>query len=158
MLTGSQPNGATWISLGKIHVCLMFVSHTKNVCKSQNTMKPLFLCYTLINNEVLLVPPVVLVTIDKPFNFQDFVSFLTCIYTPLKWFLTLQNGMYVSHKTSVLVTKKIFSYISLKLVPFSFRPTLNSGPSQCMPIFGKSFAFKFFRFGEKKDFYVFWQK
>ena len=42
------------------------VSHKilwKNVCQSQNTMQPIFLCYTLTPNEVLLVPPVVLVII-----------------------------------------------------------------------------------------------
>ena len=42
----------------------MYVSQTKNVCKSQITMNRFFLCYTLINDDILLVSPVVLVIID----------------------------------------------------------------------------------------------
>ena len=85
---------------------IMYVSHAKNVCKSKNTMRPLFLCYTSTNNEFWLVPPEVLVIIDKPANFQDFFnSFLKWI-TPFKWCLDVQNGMNVSHKTGLLVTKK----------------------------------------------------
>ena len=38
----------------------------KNVCKSQNTMKPSFLCSKLINNEILGMPPAVMVNKDKP--------------------------------------------------------------------------------------------
>ena len=62
----------------------MYVSHTKNVYKSQNTMKAFFLCYTLINNGVLLVPQAVLVLFDGPSYFQDFYGFLKCIYNPFK--------------------------------------------------------------------------
>ena len=62
----------------------MYASRAKNVCKLQNTMKPFFLYSQLINTVFLLVPPVVLVIMDNLFNFQDFLSFLKCIYTPLK--------------------------------------------------------------------------
>ena len=41
--------------------------------------------------------------------------------------------MCVSHKISVLITKKIFSCISLKLGKFSIRPILNPLPCQCVP-------------------------
>ena len=47
--------------------------------------------------------------------------------------------MCVSHKISVFITKTIFSCISLKLVPFSFRPIKNPGPSQCVPFWGEVF-------------------
>ena len=63
----------------------MLVSHAKNVGKSQNNMKPLFLYFQWINNVFFLVPPAVLVMIDDPSNFQDFISFLKCIYTTFKW-------------------------------------------------------------------------
>ena len=49
-------------------------SHTKNVGKSQNNMNPLFLYFELINNALLIVPPAVLVIIDGPSNFQDFLK------------------------------------------------------------------------------------
>ena len=65
----------------------MLVNHAKNVGKSQNTMKPFFLIFPLINNVVLVCPPPVLVIIDYISNFQDFLSFLQFINTPLKGFL-----------------------------------------------------------------------
>ena len=64
------------------------------MCKSENAMKECvsvtkyfgtpFLCYTLTTSEVFQVPPEVLVIINEPSSFQDFLSLLKCIYNPLK--------------------------------------------------------------------------
>ena len=60
----------------------------------QNTMEPFVLCYTLTTNDVLQVPPVVLVIIDGPSSFQDFLSLLKCTYYPFEiWFNV--NELYV---------------------------------------------------------------
>ena len=56
----------------------------RKVGKLQNTMKPFFLNFPLINNVFLLVPPAVPVIIEDTSNFQDFLSFLKFIYTPIK--------------------------------------------------------------------------
>ena len=87
ILTVTQPYIATWITLLKPYMTLknpkkisnMSVGHAKNVCRSQNSMKPFFLYLQLINNVFLLVSPAVLVIIDNPSNLQDFLSFLKCI-------------------------------------------------------------------------------
>ena len=42
------------------------------------------LFYTLINNDVLLVPPVLLVFGDEPSSCPEFLSFLKCIYSSFK--------------------------------------------------------------------------
>ena len=60
----------------------MYVSRSKNVCKSQNNMK-LFVLYSQFINTVFF-PPAVLVIMDDLSNFQVFLSFLKCIYTPFK--------------------------------------------------------------------------
>ena len=62
----------------------MLVGHSKYVGKSQNNVKPLFLYFQLINSVFLLVPLAVLVIIDDPSNFQDYLSFLKWIYTTVK--------------------------------------------------------------------------
>ena len=85
----------------------MLVSHTNNVSKSQNIMKPLFLYFQTMNNVFLLVPPAVLVIIDDPSNFQDFISFLKYIYTPFKW-VSKVTKLDIGHKINVLITKKKF--------------------------------------------------
>ena len=92
MLTVSRPTCGTWITLSKIYVTIfnfkaftkMYVCHTKNVCKSQNSMKLFFLYSHLINAVFLLVPPAVLVIIDDPSNFQYFLGFLKSIYNPFQ--------------------------------------------------------------------------
>ena len=56
----------------------MFVSHTKNVCQSQNSMKPFFLYYQLIIYVFLFVSAAVPVIIDNPSKFQDFL----CVFRP----------------------------------------------------------------------------
>ena len=50
-------------------------------------MKTLFLHSQLINTVFLLVPPEVLVIMDNPSSFQDFLSFWNYIYTPIKKYL-----------------------------------------------------------------------
>ena len=62
----------------------MYKSRTKNVCKSQNNMKSFFLHSQLINTVFLLVPPAVLINMDDPYNFQDFLS---VFIPPLKRYL-----------------------------------------------------------------------
>ena len=37
-----------------------------------------------MNNVFLLVPPAILVIIDNPSNFQDFINFVKGMYTPFK--------------------------------------------------------------------------
>ena len=54
-------------------------------------MEPFFLCYTLITNEVLLVPPVVLVIMDGQSSLQDFLSILKCIYNPFEIVFEVHN-------------------------------------------------------------------
>ena len=44
----------------------------------------LFFFYILVSNKFLLVPLVVLVIIDKPSSFQNFLRFSKCIYNPFK--------------------------------------------------------------------------
>ena len=58
----------------------MSLSDKKNVCKSQNNMKHIFLYIQLFTH----VPPAVQVIIDEPSNLQDFLSVLNCMYTPFK--------------------------------------------------------------------------
>ena len=48
------------------------------------SMKPFFLYFQVRNNLFLLVLPAVLVIMDDPSNFQDFLSFLKCIYIVFK--------------------------------------------------------------------------
>ena len=87
ILTVTQPYIAHWITLLKPYVTLnnpkqisnMSVGHAKNVCRSQNSMKPFFLYLQLINNVFLLVSPAVLEIIDNPSISQDFLSFLNCV-------------------------------------------------------------------------------
>ena len=62
----------------------MSVGHAKNIGWSQINMRPFFLYYQYITNMFLLVSPAVLVFIGNSSNFQDFLSFLMCIYTPSK--------------------------------------------------------------------------
>ena len=50
----------------------MSIGHAKNVCRSQNSMKPFYLYIQLINNVFLLVSPSVLVIIDNPSYLKDF--------------------------------------------------------------------------------------
>ena len=52
----------------------MLISQVRNVSKSHKCMKAFF----------SLFPPAVLVIIDGPSNCNDFLSFLNCIYVPLK--------------------------------------------------------------------------
>ena len=85
----------------------MSVSHEKNVCKSQNSMKPFFLYFQLINKLFLLVPQTVPVIMDNPCNFQDFLSFLMCIYTLFKRVYEVSEFGDCKSQYSVLVTKKI---------------------------------------------------
>ena len=63
--------------------------------------------------------------------------------------------MCVSHNIIVLITKTIFSGISLKLVPFSFRPIINLGPSQYMLSWGKKNCLPIWQKWWKKGFLSF---
>ena len=60
----------------------------------------------LTTNKALLVPPEVLLIIDEPSSFRNFLVFLSAFITPLKWCLKYPNFMSVSHKISVLITKQ----------------------------------------------------
>ena len=59
----------------------MSVGHAKNVCRSQNSMKPFFLYYQWITNVFLLVSPAVMVIMNNPSNFQALLRLLA----PSKW-------------------------------------------------------------------------
>ena len=93
---------------------IMYVSHARNVCKSQNTMKPFFPWYKLINDEVLLVQSAVLVYIDKLSSFQDFLWFLECIYNPFKMVFKVTK-CYVCKSPNMCAYdyKKMYSWIYL---------------------------------------------
>ena len=47
-------------------------------------MKPFYLYFQFINNVFLLVPEAVLVIMDNPLHFLDFLSFSKYIYSPFK--------------------------------------------------------------------------
>ena len=80
----------------------MLVSHAKNVGKSNNNMKPIFLSFQWIYKKKLLVQPAVLLIIAG----------------------MSQNKLGYSFKKYFL----LFPLIYL----ISFRPNLNNGPDQCM--------------------------
>ena len=67
----------------------------------------------MIKTVFVVVSPAVLVIKDDLSNFQNFLRFLNI--SPFKRYL---NGMYVSRKISVLITKPIFSIVSLNLFIF----------------------------------------
>ena len=64
------------MQITKYYDIIYVYMHTKK------TMEPFFLCFKLINNEVVWVPPAVLLNIASPYNFQDVCSFLKCILAP----------------------------------------------------------------------------
>ena len=96
----------------------MYVSRAKNVCKSQNTMKPICLYSQLIITVFLLLPPAVLVIMDDPSNFQGFLSFLKCIYTPFKKVSKVTKWDVRKSQNKCAYRKTIFSFVSLKLLQF----------------------------------------
>ena len=90
----------------------MYLSHTKNVCKSQNTMKPFSLCFKLINNEVLWFPPVVLGIIDKTYNYQDFLSFLKFIDYSFQTFILANFKSWAKPTHALLFEEEKISFNS----------------------------------------------
>ena len=97
----------------------------------------------------LLVPPEVLVIMDDPSNFQDFLSFLNCIDTTLTRYLKYKNGMYSSCKLSFF-----FKFPSL-LRQFLLRPILNHLQRRCMYFILFFFSIFKLKIWQKKNFWVF---
>ena len=109
------------------------VTHAKNVCHSLNDMQHFCLYIQVITNMFWLFPTAILVNIINPYNFDNFLSFLNCIYTPFKKCLKKQNWMSVIHKIRVLISNYFFFFFSLNLPSFSSIHVLDPLSNQCMP-------------------------
>ena len=57
----------------------------------------------------ILVPPAVLVIIDNPYNIQNFLRFLKCIYNPFKMVSKVPKMGVFKSENSVLIIETIFS-------------------------------------------------
>ena len=100
-----------------------------------------------MNNLFLLVPPAVLVIMDDPSNFQDFLSFSMCIYTLFKRVSKVSElDLCKSQKKCGYHQKILFSLYFLK---FLFRPFLNPVPTQCMPFYFKTLCLPIPKIGQQ---------
>ena len=77
----------------------------------------------------LLVPPAVIVNIEDTSNFHEFLSILKFIYTPFKRVSKVTDLYVDKSQNRCACHKKIFSYVSLHLLKFSFKAMLKPRPS-----------------------------
>ena len=96
----------------------MSVSHARNVCQSQKNMQ-------VIYNMFLLFPTAILVNVDNPSNFQDFLSFLIFSFPFKNVSKVTALDVCQSQKRVVIINYFLFLCF-LKLTSFSIKTNLRS--------------------------------